>query len=989
MSDLYLMHEGVSIKDGAPGRGSGRYPLGSGENPYQHEGGLRGACKTLAKAGFTEKEIAEQFGWSINELRARKAIEKVETRNIKREKAVKLFEAGKTYTEIAKELGTTDNSIRSLLDPIKHERNNRSIATAKMLKEEITKNGMTDIGQGMANRLGITETALKTAIRYLELEGYHSYNIPISQNGTAKKTQMKVLAPPEMSWPDAVKSKDKVNIVNDPYTEDGGRTWENIVPPMPISANRIYVRHAEEHGTDKDGLIEIRRGVADLDIGHHGYAQVRIGVTQKDNPKSYKDGTNYMKGIAVYSDKVPDGYDVVYNSNKSVNDPFDKVFKTYQKDDNGNIDWDNPFGANIKANQYDDNGKLVREIGQKHYVDADGKKHLSSINIVNEAGDWANWSKRLSSQFLSKQRPELAKKQLAMAYDSKQREFEDIMALENPEIKMKLLDTFADDCDSAAVHLKAAPVFKQQSHVILPIPSLKDNECYAPNYPDGSIVSLVRHPHGGIFEIPTLFVNNRNREAKAIMGANPPDAIGININVARQLSGADFDGDTVIVLPNPNRAVIKSMPGLKGLKDFDTNMFAKSEKDVPTGPKKRDSNGKLMGDGFNEQREMGRITNLITDMTLAGATEDELVRATKHSMVIIDSIKHNLDWKASEREYNIQQLRNKYQQGGGVGTLVSRAKSQTTVPERADFRQSMINKKTGEIEWKYTNRFIKEFDPKTKSYRVPDEKFMTSLQKTLEKNGIKIEKVNKFSIKTQPADRKVADLIQKFSEDFKKENGYTFTPARKDSTKMAEAKDAMELSSGTTIEAIYGDYANHMKQLANEARRVRVNLKNTKYDKNAKEQYRAEVSSIMSKINEAMKRKPLERKVQAMADMKIALLMQEHPEYDKEDRKKHRARIVRECRQRMGTQKTRPVLTEKEWEAVKNGALTSTSINKLFSLMDVDVVREYATPRDYTSKLSANEIALAKSLVKNGNYTNTEIAEFLGVSVSTLQRALE
>lgn len=985
MNDDYLMHYGVGWDENPPGRGSGRYPHGSGENPNQHEGGIRGAVKQLKKAGWTEKEIAEEWGYSIQQLRDLQSIEKARERNIKHDKVLELYNKGKSPTEIGKALGVSESSVRSLLDPIKHERNNIALSTANMLKEEIKKNGMTDIGQGMANRLGISDTRLQVAIRYLELEGYHPWNIPISQNGTAKKTQMKVLAPPEMSWSDAVKAKDKVNIVNDPYTEDGGRTWENLEKPMPISASRIYVRHKEEGGEDRDGLIEIRRGVEDLDIGHHGYAQVRIAVSQKDNPKNWKDGTNYMKGVAIYSDDIPDGYDVIYNSNKSQEAPFDKVFKPYQKNEKKEINWDNPFGANIKSNQYDDEGNLIREVGQKHYTGSDGKKHLSSINIVNEAGDWQNWSKRLSSQFLSKQRPELAERQLNLAYESKKRELNDIMALENDEIKMKLLDSFADDCDSAAVHLKAAPLPGQQSHVIVPVPQLKDYEVYAPNYKNGEIVSLVRHPHGGIFEIPTLVVNNNNPSAKKLLG-NAPDAIGINHNVAAQLSGADFDGDTVLVLPNPNRNLIRSTPGLEGLKDFETKIFAKPKDAIPTGPKKR-ADG-TAGDGFNEQLEMGKVSNLITDMTLGGATESELARAIKHSMVVIDAEKHNLDWRKSEKDFNINQLRKQYQPEGGVGTLISRAKSEVRVPERADFYLSMVDPKTGEIHWRYKNRYKKEFDPKTNKYVVPDEQFMSDLKNHLENKGIKVDKITSSSVKTVPNNDKTIKIIQDFTDGYKKTHGKTYNLAMDKSTRMAEAKDAFELSSGTKMEAKYANYANSMKALGNEARKLRVNLKGTTYDKDAKEKYKNEVASLMSKMNEAMKHKPLERKVQALADVKIKLLMDENPQFDKQDRKKHRARIVKECRQRMGTQKYRIQPTQEEWNAISAGALSSSKIRELFSLMDVDVVREYATPKDYTSKLSKGEIAYAKALMNSGNYTTQEIAENLGVSVSTLYKAV-
>ena len=50
---------------------------------------------------------------------------------------------------------------------------------------------------------------------------------------------------------------------------------------------------------------------------------------------------------------------------------------------------------------------------------------------------------------------------------------------------------------------------------------------------------------------------------------------------------------------------------------------------------------------------MGKISNLITDMTLLGASEDKLARAVRHSMVVIDDEKHHLDYKQSEKDNNI------------------------------------------------------------------------------------------------------------------------------------------------------------------------------------------------------------------------------------------------------------------------------------------------------------------------------------------------
>ena len=47
--DEVIAHYGVGKMDGAPGRGSGRYPLGSGENPYQRGDDLLARYEALEK----------------------------------------------------------------------------------------------------------------------------------------------------------------------------------------------------------------------------------------------------------------------------------------------------------------------------------------------------------------------------------------------------------------------------------------------------------------------------------------------------------------------------------------------------------------------------------------------------------------------------------------------------------------------------------------------------------------------------------------------------------------------------------------------------------------------------------------------------------------------------------------------------------------------------------------------------------------------------
>jgi hypothetical protein len=85
---------------------------------------------------------------------------------------------------------------------------------------------------------------------------------------------------------------------------------------------------------------------------------------------------------------------------------------------------------------------------------------------------------------------------------------------------------------------------------------------------------------------------------------------------------------------------------------------------------------------------MGKVTNLIADMTVRGANSDELARAVKHSMVVIDAEKHNLDYKASERQNGILALKKKYQgvnekgQLKGASTLITRATAREDVDRR-------------------------------------------------------------------------------------------------------------------------------------------------------------------------------------------------------------------------------------------------------------------------------------------------------------------
>ena len=873
-----LYHYGIK-------RRSGRYPWGSGAKKSRNASDFLSTVDVLEKDGFNEKQIAEYFGLQTKQLRAYKSNAHNEVRAAKAAMALRLKDKGYSNSEIGRRMGINESSVRSLLDPAISMRKNASTNTAEMLEKEIASKKYIDVGGGVENQIGVSRNTLDNAVEQLRAKGYTYHYLKVEQLGTGKFTSIKVLAAPDVTYKEV---KDNQAKVTSPgfYSEDLGQTVVGIKPPSSISSKRILVNYGDQGGSDKDGVIELRRGVKDLDLGAARYAQVRVAV----------DGTHYLKGMAMYSDDIPKGYDVIFNTNKNSSTPKMDVFKKMKDDP------ENPFGATIR---------------QKTYIGKDGKEHLSALNIVNEEGDWNTWKKTLSSQMLSKQSTALAKKQLKLAYDIKKEEFDEICSLKNPVIKKCLLDKFADNCDSSAVHLKAAGLPRQASKVILPFPEMKDSEIYAPSYRNGEKVVLIRYPHGGTFEIPELVVNNKsNKKAKGLIG-NAQDAVGINPRVAERLSGADFDGDTVLVIP-VGKVKIKTSAPLKGLKNFDPKVAYPGYPGMPKPGEK--------GSGFDKQGKMGDISNLITDMTIKGAPADDIAAAVRHSMVVIDAEKHNLNWRQSYLDNGIANLKAKYQgaSNAGASTLISRAKGDKRVPKRKDGYK---------------------VDPET------GRKIFTETGETYEKNGKQVVRLQK-------------------------------------SSKMYETEDAYSLSSGTAMENVYADHTNKLKALANSARKTSLTTKPISYSPEAKAKYRQEVDSLNAKLNIALKNRPLERKAQLLANERVKLVRQNNPDMDKDDIKKLKNQALTQARLQTGaSKKARLVdITDREWEAIQSGAISTNKLSQIIQNSDLDILKQRSMPRE-SKGISDAKRARAKMLESNG-YTLAEIADSLGVSTSTISKVL-
>ena len=996
--DLYLEHYGMP-------RRSGRYPYGSGENPFQHGRDFLGRIKEMKDSNFTwtdpetgetftgEKAIYKSMGLTSTEYRRQVSWANYEKRLIDVKTAKSLKEDRLGATEIGRKMGIPESTVRSLLDPKSEDRMNQVMETVDFLRKQLEEKGMIDVGAGVEQELNISRTRLDTALDYLEkAEGCPVYGGGVPQpTNTNQQSNQKVLCLPGTKKSE-IYDYDRVKTIDDYTSNDDGQTYhKKFTYPESLDSKRLQIRYAEDkgldgaHGIDKDGIIELRPGVQDLSLGESRYSQVRIMV----------DGTHYLKGMAVYGDpkSFPDGVDVIFNTNKKQGTPQGDVLKKIKSD------LENPFGSLIKD---------ADQGGQYWYTDKKtGKQKLGLINKRADEGDWTEWANALPSQFLGKQSITMAKKQLGLAKADKVAEFDEISSLSNPTIKKYLLEKFADNCDSAAVHLKAAALPGQKYHVIIPVNTLKDTEIYAPNYDNGTKLALIRYPHGGTFEIPILTVNNKNKIGNEIIGKKSIDAVGINHKIADQLSGADFDGDTVMCIPTHDaggKVRIKNKPPLKDLEGFDPKVNYGGTKTVDSkGVEHYTRNGHEYPIMKDTQKQMGVISNLITDMTLAGASDAKLARAVKHSMVVIDAEKHKLDYKASEVDNNIAALKAEFQRGtdkngnlksGGASTILSKAKGEYTVDKRqgsyktnlpdkeyydptkpvgaklwkpADdlyYPDRKYNKKTGMVEIKTTDGSKVTYDPKDKAA---------------------YKKYNPVPVKNKETG------VVTYTDSTGKISYATKTRTQK-STRMAETDDAYSLVSTSRhpMEVVYADYANDMKAMANKARVEVAKTGKIAYNAEAKNKYQAEVKSLDDKLTDAQKNRPKEREALRRANVEIQAKIKANPDAKKEDIKKWKQQAVSKYRAEVGSVKRsdRNInITDKEWEAIQAGAISETKLKDILNNTDIDKLRERATPKLTTAPSSA-QIARIKAMSAS-NYTLAEIAKKTGFSTSTVSKYLK
>lgn len=935
--DGFIYHYGVK-------RRSGRYPWGSGKYPFQRSGDFLARVDELKakNASYYDKKtgktyygttaIAKLLGLSSTELRVQLSLAANERKSLMINQARSLAEDGLSPTEIGRKMGINESSVRSYLSQTRKRQTSAAQDLAVSLEKIVDKKKFVDVGDGVEIGLGVSKQKLQEALYIMQREGYQVHGVgQRQQTNLSNQTTIKVLCGKGVTQKEAYAARDagEIQSLDDYYVPNDGTNKavpSKMAYPTSLDSKRLMVNFGDTGtGLEADGLIYIRPGVRDLSLGDSRYAQVRILV----------DNSKYLKGMAIYKNGLPDGVDVVFNTNKSASKGKLGALKDIEHDEN---DPTNPFGSTVKAN------------GQNYYIDKDGTKKLGIINKLKEETDWNNQNNsHIASQFLSKQSKRMIRHQLELTYADKAAEFDEIMKLNNNTIKRKYLMDFADKLDSDSTDLDAFALPRQKWQVLIPVPELKDNECYAPNFKDGEKLALVRYPHGGIFEIPVVTVNNKHKAAKDLIGPDSIDAIGINAKVASVLSGADFDGDTVIAIPTNSRVKIDTKPPLTGLVGFDPKTDYKLTEGVDY---------KMVKDKFGREEavplrrgvsvmskkstqiQMGIVSNLITDMTIKGATDEELTRAVKHSMVVIDAAKHKLDYRQSEIDNDIKTLKQKYQghyvidkDGNrkykeGASTIISRAGSDVDVIKRVGSPNADIMRKTGKKVYK--NSYETFIDPKTGKERLRMQK----------------------------------------------------------STAMLEVDDANELSSGTEVEGYYATYANKLKSLARTARMNAMELPTEKRDAAAAQKYATEVQELKEALNLAKANKPKERLAQLISGSRSNAIQESHPEYSKADMKKIRAHQLQIAREEVGAsgKKSRPSFTPRQWEAIQNHAISDSMLTQLLAVADPESTREYATPRSNNWLTPGKEAKIRQ--MKLSGFTIAQIADAIGKSPSAISRVL-
>ena len=1068
----FIAHEGKAHDENPPGRGSGRYPFGSGNRPHQHDWDLLSRIDKIkaTNPGISNADIAKQLGFYKTDRYGHEEFDEngehkgdpghlkiarsMAINNKDRDEYEEICwydnhldpDTGKHYTnaKIATLMNLPNES--TVRDKRTRGRNGNSekfIKISEELKKECDAKGIIDVTKDVSNFLGCSEDNLNKALVTLQDQGYElkklnyknitnpMYEVNVTALCKPGEDTHLLFKQPERvmvltSVEESIKQRRDGEVDHDNDVESAALR-RGIGPTPQVSLDRIKIRYGDDPddpGVIRDGLIELRAvrdqngklvaACPDLSLGNARYGQVRIAV----------EGDRYIKGMAVYNEDLPEGCDIRVNSNKSMAKGIDGALKQLERNKDGSIA-KNMFGsAVIQTVQRDQNGNPI--------IGPDGKQLASAINFVGSynpanpmedahvEGRWAKWSKNLPAQFATDLPLAVTRKQLQLQSKIHDEQLQEIMSVNNPSVKRKLLIDYADQMDAAACDLKAAPIGGQKTRVLLPVPSLGDNECYCPGLEDGTSVAVARFPHQGKWETAILRVNNQNAEAKKMIG-DGADAIGLNHNVHGILSGADSDGDTGIVIPMTRKnwktgefdkvIDIENMPSLVGrvktddsggfkmvrISDFDTS--AEYGIDNPRFKDMVNSKGEPTYRYFKTEeakgKEMGIVSNLLQDMRNKGCENaDELFRADCYSMVVIDAKKHKLNYEQAYKDFGIAELKKKYQthldaetgklKEQGASTLVTLASSPSLQPLRA--------------QWKPSNTSI---DPETgkKIFKAP--KKTTEMKASPE--FVRIPGTNRY-LRDENGDKIQATWTGEVKQ--KEDGSYYYEPGTGKGKWQYKEQDRMEKIPKMNLvddaydlihpderikmsdmDKLYADYANHCKALGNNARKLWLQESPLPYNKEAAKKYATEVNEMKAALTEAKKNAPRERQAQFLATSQYnAILNERGSELDNEDKRKLRGQCLMDARERCGALKDRIKFTEKQWEAINAGAIHPTTLDDMLRNADQDNYMQLALPKSSRITDTMKNEIMSRYESKGQSYE--QIAEAMNISTSTVANVL-
>ena len=201
------------------------------------------------KGIYTDKEIADGFGISIERLRQEKSKAYNRERIERHEKAMELKAQGLSRSEVARRLGVTEGALRYQAKTDVKKKANKTYEIANLLMEICDKKQIIDVGEGA--ELGsmferCARTRFKNALSICEDNGYGNYVIKCPQMGSemGNSTKIQVLCAPGISRQDVKSRLADIQPIDD-IEQDLNLSNAGIPPITWIDSSRIYVRYAD------------------------------------------------------------------------------------------------------------------------------------------------------------------------------------------------------------------------------------------------------------------------------------------------------------------------------------------------------------------------------------------------------------------------------------------------------------------------------------------------------------------------------------------------------------------------------------------------------------------------------------------------------------------------------------------------------------------------------------------------------------------------